>query len=475
MSDSNKETKVHGQSLALTRRRLLHGSAALAGGAAGAGLIGDAAASKGPIRRPAPFSINRQEPAELVFTYWGSPEEQDAVANMTESFNEEHPNINVQPQYVALDGYEEKMTTMLAGGNPPDIAYMGSPMAFQWAVDGQTLDLKPYVDADPETAAQLPGTIYTYEGGKVLSTSLAISISLCYYNKSLFEEAGVEPPPTTGEAAWSWDQYVDIAKQLTTDREGRNAHDAEFDAENINTYGTTVPYWLPMLWSNGARQASEDGTQFLMNTPEAVDVLQKLQDLIYVHHVAPTPSASESLPATDVLMQTRKLAMDMNGMYKTLDYSRTEGLEWGMGVLPKVMEPMTEHGGVAMIISAACEHPDEAYEFYRWRYSPERIDLYEIGLWMPPVESYYTDEAKIKQWLDPEKGVYPPEARDILIDYHLNYTPNQNPGYWLKNQQQLNVEVITPAFTALLANEGTAQELFDQAASDAAPLMQGRW
>ena len=227
-----------------------------------------------------------------------------------------------------------------------------------------------------------------------------------------------------------------------------------------------------MLWSNNTDLASADGMTFSMNSPEALDVLQKLQDLIYVHHVSPTPAAAESLPATDVLMRTGKLAMDCNGAFKLLDYANSEGLDWGVGVLPKMQLPIADRSGIPLIVSSKTPYPDQAYEFYRWRYSPERIDLYSRGLWMPVVSSYYTDPAQIAQWLNPD--VYPPESQAVLIDYALNNAPNQTPIYWLKNLNQLNVEVITPAFDALFANEGDATTLFNTAAQQAAPLMQGR-
>src|SRR3990170_4546925 len=73
----------------LTRRAFVGGGAALAGAATLGGRPQRAAAQE----------------AEFVFTYWGSPQEQEAVAQMCESFNEEHPNITVRPQYVPNEGY----------------------------------------------------------------------------------------------------------------------------------------------------------------------------------------------------------------------------------------------------------------------------------------------------------------------------------------------------------------------------------
>jgi len=109
----------------MTRRSLVAGAA----GTSAAILATSSHVLGAPSTRYGDRTLLLQDKAELVFTYWGSPQEQDAVKKMVENFNDQHDNISVKPQYVPNDGYEEKMTTMLAGGNPPDIAYMGSGMA----------------------------------------------------------------------------------------------------------------------------------------------------------------------------------------------------------------------------------------------------------------------------------------------------------------------------------------------------------
>ena len=301
----------------LSRRGLLAGGAAAGAVALSGGIHAGAA----------------QDTTELVFTYWGSPQEQDAVASMCDSFNEQNPNIQVRPQYIPNDGYTEKVTTMLAANDLADVAYMDAPLAWDITTDGATLDLAEFVASDAESGTLIPNTTYTYDDGKVMSTSLAIGIILTYYNKKLFDDAGIAVPSSTAAGAMAWPDFVDLAKRLTRDRSGRDAHDPDFDPGSIDIYGVTFQQFLegymPYILSNGGNFASADGTQLLLNQPEAVEALQNLQDLIYVHHVAPTPAQSSALPATDVLMQTGKIAMDLNGMWKVLDYSQHEGLDWG--------------------------------------------------------------------------------------------------------------------------------------------------
>ena len=447
----------------LSRRGLL-----AVGAAAGAAALAGAAAGPGAAA---------QDATEIVFTYWGSPQEQDAVASMCDSFNEQNPAIRVRAQYVPNDGYVEKITTMLASDDLPDVAYMDAAQAWEITAGGATLDLASFVAGDAESGTLVPNTNYVYDNGKVMSTSLAIGIILTYYNKKLFDDAGIAVPSSKAAEAMAWPDFVNLAKSLTKDRSGRDANDPEFDAGNIDVYGVTFQQFLegymPYILSNGGNFASPDGMQLLLNQPEAVEALQNLQDLIYLHHVAPTPAQSSALPATDVLMQTGKIAMDLNGMWKVLDYSQHDGLDWGVAPLPYFKQPVTVRFGIPIVVSAKTANPAATYEFYRWRYSPERIDLYKRGLWMPIEQASYTDEAKIAAWIDAEEGVYPPESRDVFIDYALNNAPSQPPGYWLKNLNQILLEAVTPALDLIWTGEATAQAAMDQAVTNATPLMQG--
>ncbi len=419
-----------------------------------------------------------QEPAELLFTYWGSPQEKAAVETMVADFMAQHPDISVRAQHIPNTTYVEKISAMLASGDPPDVAYLGEGQAFPWAAEGTLLDLSDYFKEDAEASSRLPATYYNYGDGKTLGTNTAAETIVLYYNRALFEEAGVELPPTKAADALTWDEFVEAAKKLTKDRSGNDATSADFDPENIQTYGVSFPQWwggyLPLVYSNGGRFASEDGTELLLNQPEAVEVLQKMQDLIYVHHVAPTPAQSRAFPSADVMMQTGKVAMTMDGHWKVLDFSQL-GMDWGMAVLPKFKEPVTILMGAPTVIFAATEYPDAAFEFYKFHNNPEYVDLFQKGLWMPLQEAYYTDPEKTATWLNGEEGVYPPEARDVLVDYTLNHTPLQPPTYWLKNFGQIESEALNPAFEQLWNGTLSAQEAMDQAAEKATPLLEGRW
>jgi multiple sugar transport system substrate-binding protein len=417
--------------------------------------------------------------AALTFTFWGSTFEKQAIEDAITTFNESHPCIRVTGQHTPSNAYAEKLSTMVAAGIPPDVAYLGESLAFPWAEEGEILDLTPYFAEQPEDESLLETTYYRFDDGeKIMGTGLATGIMLLYHNKALFDDAGVEYPPTSADNAWTWEEFVEAAKKLTKDRRGNDATSPDFDADNIDIYGIAFPQWwggwLPFVLSNGGNIASEDGTEFILNQPEAVEALQAMQDLIYVHHVAPSPAQSEALPAADIMMQSRKVAMSIDGMWKVADFSQL-GFDWGMGVLPYFDDPVTIVLSAPKVIFAATEHPDEAFEFYTYISDPVQNDLFTGGLWSPLEERYFTDPEYTAIWLEGQPGVYPPEAREVLVDYTLNNAPYQPAAYWLRNIGQINSEAINPAMSLIWTGQATAQEAMDEAAENAAPLLQGRW
>ena len=125
--------------------------------------------------------------------------------------------------------------------------------------------------------------------------------------------------------------------EMTKDTAGKNATEADFNPDEIDVYGFTMPVWwggwLPYILSNGAKFASDDGMHLLLNQPESVEAMQNLQDLIYKYHVMPNPTQTSTLPGGDVLMQSRKVAMAQDGMWRVTDFNDSR-MNWGLGVLP---------------------------------------------------------------------------------------------------------------------------------------------
>lgn len=94
------------------------------------------------------------------------------------------------------------------------------------------------------------------------------------------------------------------------DTKGRTAKDADFDSKNIKQYGVNASTWWGaysnFIYSNGGDFISEDGKTFALNQPEAVEALQKVSDLMNVHHVSPSPVQAKNITSDECSASNQK-------------------------------------------------------------------------------------------------------------------------------------------------------------------------
>jgi multiple sugar transport system substrate-binding protein len=408
-------------------------------------------------------SVGTNDPVELRFTYWGGPLEREAVETLIATFNNEHPGIEVRAQLVPINSYVEKMNVMAASKTLPDVGYFPEGSLYPWVENGMLRDLTPLLTGD-EANEKLDYTLYQFHDGPIAGGSVANEVINIYYNKQLFAEAGVELPPTKAEEAWSWDEFVEVAKMLTVDRNGRRANEPGFDENRIETYGVSnFTGWIDsFLFSNGGGFVDETGKQLLIDQPESIEVLQHVADLMYVHHVMPKPSDLSTVPATDTALLTKRVAMAVDGQWAMQELGRAsveDGLDFGIGVLPYFEQPATTNYGtpiVAFETGKEGEHRQAVDTFLTYIMDPENVlMLINEGLWMPNETAWYDDREKIERWID--TPIHPPEYEEAVIDWAKDYVV-QNPNYFWDDRQKAG-DIISPALDQLWLNNKTAEEV----------------
>ena len=390
----------------------------------------------------APAAEGQTEKVEITYSFWGSEEEAVNTQKVLDIFNESQDRIHVTCMPIPWETYMEKLNTMATGGNLPDCGLMSEAGVLQWAEQGMLADVSEMYGEDE--AKPLASATYTYDGATVAYATANNSLVL-YYNKDMFDAAGLAYPPANADDAWTWDEFVEVAKQLTLDANGKNAADPSFDPNNIVQYGCMIENlpWQLEVWcrSNGSGFYNEDGTEVTINDPAAIEALQNIADLYLVHHVAPLSSG-----LTDDGVQRSLIAgtcaMTTNGAWNIgtcLSAAREEGLNYGIGVLPYMKEKVTISTGGPNVVFSQTEHPEEAMEFIKW-YSREENSwdsLIAAGIWMPTTSGYYEDEELTTKWLD--NPAYPPmeEAKPVLCDYVRDYAKPTS-WYYTNNTVDFN-------------------------------------
>ena len=416
-----------------------------AAGATAAGLAGCGGSGGSPTGKGGGGGGGGGGDAEMQFMYWGSSFEQKAINAMLDQFEQKYDGTSVKPVYTPNE-YDTKVNTLVAGNRAPDVAYLGGSMGYRLAEQEKLVNLFPYFDKYPALADRLPGTYFWYGKDETFGTQTANEVMLLWYNKKVLDEAGVDHPPAEAAKAWSWDDLVERAYKLTFDQNGKRPDESGFDPKQVRQFGVSagmqyVAAWECLLRSNGVDVVDEAGTKCLLDTPEAIEVLQNLQDLVYKHRVAPTPvQLGNNAPTTAVLLQTKRIAMVLDGQWMLLDMAQSD-VDFGIGVLPSYHEPNTTQLGGASVVFSGTKHLEEAVELYVFHNDPANVELYKNGLWMPMEKKYYTEQEAIDSWI--KNDVHPPEFRTAVVDYTLDHATTAF-GQRLKNMDNIT-EVLTPA------------------------------
>jgi multiple sugar transport system substrate-binding protein len=233
------------------------------------------------------------------------PEEREtplAIAKQAvrEQFMEAHPEVYVE-SLESPPEFDTQLLVDLAAGTAPDIWYQDASTAARLVGAGNILDMNVCLDLVPELTLERFSAgfldMHLRDSGELWGLPDGGTPMVMYYNPESFERAGVELPTSD----WTWEEFLDVTQRLTLDSEGRNRQNADFDEENVVQWGFRVRKyvfeWIYWVWQNGGDVMAPDGTTVdgYLNSPEAIEAITFLRDLVLEYGVAPEPSSLDQL------------------------------------------------------------------------------------------------------------------------------------------------------------------------------------
>ena len=342
------------------------------------------------------------EPVKIELMNWNGGSEQKAQQEAIDEYMKANPNVTIELTTVSDGTYMAKLNTLVAAGSTPDIYYIAETSAIQWGLNGVALDLKPlYAAQDIDmTEHFIPASLFGADD-KVYGLAYGVVNLVMYYNKALFDEKGIAYPSLDPANPITWEEYVDLAKKLTFDADGKTPNDDGFNADNTVTYGTMLNAWFPLvdalLFSNDARFFTEDGMDLAMDKPEGQAVIQAMADLYLKDKVAPSLAMNDALPGNVQMMKDNQLAMALGGSFSYPNFV-DEGIDVGVAPLPMFKAPHTVSWASCNEISATTQNVDEVFKFFRW-FCEAETNPRQILSNFPNAKAYYTNPELTDQWL----------------------------------------------------------------------------
>ncbi|MEV6278092.1 sugar ABC transporter substrate-binding protein [Nocardia sp. NPDC051832] len=327
----------------------------------------------------------------LTFFFQARPEEARVRLTIIEEFRKRHPAIKVRTIMSGPDPLQQ-MLTYCAGGKCPDVMMAWELLYAGLAERGVLLDLRTLLDRDPGYAEELRRDSYptlydtfTYGGGQYALPEQWSGVFL-YYNRQLFATAGLTPPARWDDA-WTFEEFLDAAQQLTR-REGSRTKQWGFaDA--------WVPYFSAACFgmNNGAEwfTPSVNPTRTNLGDPRFAAGFQFYADLAVRHRVAPKVADQQSVSAPDLFRRGRA-AMAMGGHWLYSEFAGQDDLDIDLTVLPRGPHggpgAITDVGCTGLSIAADSPRIEQAWEFVKFATGPVgQAIVASSGLFVPVLKS----------------------------------------------------------------------------------------
>jgi len=232
---------------------------------------------------------------EVTLQTWAlKPTFTDYVEGVIADFEEQYPGTEVTWLDQPGDGYSEKVLAQAAAGELPDVTNLPPDFALSLAREGLLADVAAVDETLEDT--YVPGALDAYRYGGLDGTygyPWYLTTDLNYWNTAMFEEAGLDPaaPPTTLE---------ELVAQARTMKEATG----EYLMSRKPGLGDFAAEGLPVL--------SEDGTEFVFDTPEAAEILDVYRDA-YAEGLLPDDVLTDAYLGNSQLFTEGKVAWSTGG------------------------------------------------------------------------------------------------------------------------------------------------------------------
>ncbi len=299
------------------------------------------------------------------FTRWEDERLQTIAAPLLAQFHAENPTIRVQLENVSeSDEYYRQLRSQLERGQPPDLFYPATHIAYDLDQQGQLFPLDELLRADGlnlSASAEEKFSLYKDATMRLYCLPVDVALLAVVYNRSLFDAAKVAPP----KAPWTWDDLLALATRLTQDNDG----DGTIDQYGIDRFYTD---WPLVVWSATGHNVFDDPQQptaFLLEEEASVKAVQWLADLQLKQGVMP-PFDSGS--GQENLFLTGHAAMQITGWWQLQRYLAAN-LDIDVVPLPIGDYAVNRNDGSCLAIADKSIYPQAAWTFLKFLAGPSGI------------------------------------------------------------------------------------------------------
>ncbi|MDK2896752.1 MAG: multiple sugar transport system substrate-binding protein [Candidatus Atribacteria bacterium] len=298
----------------------------------------------------------------VKYAHWNALSEE---YNYVKAFEEKYPDIKIEFTLIPEAEYSQKLTTMIMAGTAPDVMCLWECDISRFANGGFVIPLDDYVSQSE--AFTLDDFIPAVQGliemqGNLYGLPWCFATEIMYYNKDLFDKAGVSYP----DENWTWEDFENAAQKLTVVENGKVE---QWGCDALSFQGL----WYSLIGTFGDDIVNDKG-QFSMGEG-AKEFLKWWYRLTNEEKVVAPPQISTSGIISTDLFVAGKAAMAFNGSWMASVYRDIQNFKWDIAPIPKgVRQYSTLHTGF-FTVNSASKVQDAAWQFIEFCMGEEGQEL----------------------------------------------------------------------------------------------------
>lgn len=289
----------------------------------------------------------------------------DAIfSSVIKAFEDANPGVTIEPIDIPSADYGTKLSVMLNGGSDVDVFWVkDADTIYPIANRGQMADMSSYIARDGLDLDIYNGQAKDFNiGGKQIGMPFRTDYYVLFYNKDIFDAAGVEYPSND----MTWTQFEELAKKVTMGEGVDKKYGAYF-----HTWQACIQNW-----------AVQDGQHTIMDTdysffkPYYEMALRMQNDDKTCMDYGTVKTAN--LHYSGVFSDGSVALMPMGTWFAATMIDKINkgesSVNWGIATLPhpdNVEAGYTVGATTPICINAASPNQDLAWEFVKFVCGPE--------------------------------------------------------------------------------------------------------
>lgn len=289
----------------------------------------------------------------LTFSHWGGDDTYTGVyKERIKAFEKKNPNISIKVITVA-DNYDTKLQTMMAGGKAPDVMEVAED-GMQFASKNRFEDLTDKIKSSNIDTKKTWGSEsisqYTWQN-KIFGLPDRSGPIILYYNKDLFDKAGVKYPTSD----WTMEDYENALQKLTVKKDGKTV---QWGGASLDW----MPTWGVFIKANGG-DIIKNG-KVAVNSSQNLETLKQYNDNYQKGYILDYKTLENVKNSSgDSYFSQGKVAMLETGFWDISTFSKTSGLNWDIATVQNGKEKASWPFGSALTISKESKNKDAAWKF----------------------------------------------------------------------------------------------------------------